>query len=134
MNSYTSFKIDCILNIKNAISSAKFTRNECSIRISYRVGRKMSYISLPTRGDSAQFFKKHGVIKQYAHVNGELVMYRTVLRTRVFDKVPRQYEELERITWEQLELNVAEVKDIIAAHEWGKTSTVLKINNYLKSA
>lgn len=95
-----------------------FVRNEENIRLSYRVGRKLKHVVLPTRLEVAKVLFELEYIDYYDHSTGEMYTVRHIPysghRGRVEWKEMRVHQP-----WESLELNAAQVLKICTWQEYG---------------
>lgn len=135
---YTDFKLRCIHELEASIHTTgrSFTKNRNSVRISYRVGREIKYISLPTPEDVAIFLKEHGIIDTYIITTGsEVRMYQKCFVT-VADRKGRPVQTVRMIpyTWDDVFLSEPQLQTMIARYEWSQVGKIIKINSYLRTA
>lgn len=134
---YTNWLLKCLDDIEDSIHTHAgcFVRRQHSMLITYRVGREIKHISLPTREAVAEFLKKHGIIQQYAFTQTGLKMYEALLITTADNKGrPVQHERLIRVEWDDLTLTSTQVKKIAARHEWNELTTVVQFNEIIRRA
>ena len=111
-----------------------FVKNQNAIRLTYRVGSeglfKLKHVTLPTRGEAAEFLKEHNIINDVVYVGEEIRLYRNTYltvptRSIHFSMVPK----LVPVAWEDINLNRDEVHIIACRLEWAITK-----KNFLNAA
>ena len=108
-----------------------FVRNHNGIRLTYRVGSeglyKLKHITLPTRGEAAEFLKDQNIINEVVYLGDEIRMYRnsyvTIPTKSIhFSLVPK----LVPVEWDEINLNRDEVHIIACRLEWSITKRNFK--------
>ena len=110
-------KIDAEKSIEANIHTGHdaFVKNQNGIRLTYRVGSeglfKLKHVTLPTRGEAAEFLKEHNIINDVVYVGEEIRLYRNTYLT-----VPTRsthflmgVPNLVPVAWEDINLNRDEV-------------------------
>lgn len=134
---YTNLFLKCLDSLEDSIHTNPgcFVRRQHSIHITYRVGREIKHISLPTRETSAEFLKRHGIIQQYAFTQTGLKMYESLLITSSDHRGrPVQHQRMVPVEWEDVTLTSTQVKRIAAREEWNELTTVVQFTEIIKRA